>query len=369
MKRYLEPQVRGDLKEKMVFVSGPRQVGKTTLALRIVGKGRGYLNWDVAPDRERILKRELPDSRLWVFDEIHKYRSWRNYLKGLYDAPATRRPILVTGSARLDYYRFGGDSLQGRSHRLRLHPLSVSELGVATPGDFEQLLTLGGFPEPFLGGSQRKARRWSQEYRSILVREEITGLEQVQDLGNLELLMLRLPELVGSPLSINALREDLQVSHKTVARWLMVFERLMAIFRLAPFGAPVLRAVKKEQKHYHFDWSIVPDPAHRFENMVASHLLKWSHYETDTSGRNLELCYFRDIDGRETDFVIVENRRPSAFIECKWNDTDISKGLKYLKARFQECAAYQISAVGKKDYISGDGIRVMPAIAYLRTLI
>jgi uncharacterized protein len=242
MKRYLEPQIRSDLREKMVFVAGPRQVGKTTLALRIVGRKNGYLNWDVARDRERILKRELPEARLWAFDEIHKYRSWRNYLKGLYDAPAMRRPILVTGSARLDYCRFGGDSLQGRHHRLRLHPLSVAGLGIQSRADFEQLLTLGGFPEPFLGGSARKAKRWSQEYRGILIREEVTGLEQVQDLGNLELLMLRLPELVGSPLSINAVQEDLHVSHKTAARWLAVFERLMAIFRLPPFGAPPSRS-------------------------------------------------------------------------------------------------------------------------------
>jgi predicted AAA+ superfamily ATPase len=369
MRRYLEPQVRSDLKEKMVFVAGPRQVGKTTLALQILGKKNGYLNWDVPQDRERILKRELPEAGLWVFDEIHKYRSWRNYLKGLYDSPATRRPILVTGSGRLDCYRFGGDSLQGRYHRLRLHPLSAGELGIESPGDFEQLLMLGGFPEPFLSGSQRKAKRWSREYRSILIREEVTGLEQVQDLGNLELLMLRLPELVGSPLSINAIREDLQVSHKTAARWLMVFERLMAIFRLAPFGAPALRAVKKEQKHYHFDWSIVPDPARRFENMVASHLLKWVHFEVDISGRDLELRYFRDVDGREVDFVVVEDRHPLAFIECKWSDADISKGLKYLKARFGKCAAFQVSAVGKKDYVSADGIRVLPAAAYLKTLI
>ncbi len=369
MKRYLEPQIRRDLKEKMVFVAGPRQVGKTTLALGIPGNRKGYLNWDVAEDREHILKRELPDARLWVFDEIHKYRSWRNYLKGLYDSPATHRPILVTGSARLDYYSFGGDSLQGRYHRLRLHPLSAGELGITSAGDFEQLMTLGGFPEPFLGGSLPTARRWSREYRSILVREEVTSLEQVQDLGNMELLMLRLPELVGSPLSINSLREDLQVSHRTASRWLAVFERLMAIFRLLPFGAPALRAVKKEQKHYHFDWSVVPEPALRFENMVASHLLKWVQFEVDVSGRDLELRYFRDVDGREVDFVLIEDRQPRVLVECKWSDADISKGLKYLKARFKDCRAFQISATGKKDYVSADGIRVMPAPAYLRTLI
>jgi len=236
----------------------------------------------------------------------------------------------------------------------------VGEFGISTPGDFEQLLALGGFPEPFLSGSQRKARRWSQEYRSILVREEVTGLEQVQDLGSLELLMLRLPELVGSPLSINSLREDLQVSHKIVARWLMVFERLMAIFRLALFGAPILRAVKKEQKQYHFDWSLVPDPGHLFQNMVASHLLKWVHYETDTAGRNLELRYFRDIDGRETDFVILEDQSPRVFIECTWNDADISKGLKYLNARFRRCAA-SAAALNSGEESGAVDCRLRPA--------
>ena len=256
--RYLLPQIERDLARKMVFVTGPRQVGKTTLARMLPDAGRGYLNWDVAEDRERILRRELPPSELWIFDEVHKYRAWRNYLKGLYDGRPRGTRILVT-SARLEVYRFGGDSLQGRYHLLRLHPLSAAELDLATSRDLLDLLTLGGFPEPWFGAAQVEARRWARDYRTVLIREEIAGLERVRDLGTLELLMLRLPDLVGSPLSVNALREDLQVSHKTVAGWLSVFERLHAIFRLPPFGAPSLRAVKKEQKHYHLDWSIVPE--------------------------------------------------------------------------------------------------------------
>ena len=239
--RYLATQVERDLARKMVFVAGPRQVGKTTLARMLSGAGRGYLNWDVAEDRERILRRELPAAPLWVFDEIHKYRDWRNYLKGVYDAhgaSARGTRILVTGSGRLEAYRFGGDSLQGRYHLLRLHPLSVAELGLKTADDLRGLLTIGGFPEPYFGSSEVEARRWSRDYRTLLIREEVTSLERIQDLGTLELLMLRLPELVGSPLSINAVREDLQVSHKTVAAWLQAFERLYAIFRLPPFGAP-----------------------------------------------------------------------------------------------------------------------------------
>ena len=370
--RYLSTQVERDLARKMVFVAGPRQVGKTTLARMLPGADRGYLNWDVAEHRERILRRELPSSRLWVFDEIHKYRNWRNYLKGVYDrhgAPPRGPRILVTGSARLEVYRFGGDSLQGRYHLLRLHPLSAAELDLKTPGQLRDLLTLGGFPEPYFGGSLVESRRWSRDHRTLLIRDEVTSLERIQDLGTLELLMLRLPELVASPLSINAVREDLQISHKTAAAWLQVFERLYAIFRLPPFGAPAVRAVKKEQKHYHVDWSVVPAEAARFENLVACHLLKWVHHEQDTQGRDVELRYFRDTDGREVDFVVIDRQRPVLCVECKWADTPVDKSLHYFKVRFPDCDAWQLSATGTKDYVNPDGIRVAPALTLLRTLI
>jgi uncharacterized protein len=367
--RYLASQVQRDLARKMVFVAGPRQVGKTTLARSLPGGEDGYLNWDASEHRERILKRELPPSDLWVFDELHKYRRWRNYLKGLFDTRSPRQRILVTGSARLEFYRFGGDSLQGRYHLLRLHPFSAAELGLRTEVQLRELLTLGGFPEPYLGGSETEARRWSREHRTLLIREEVTSLERVQDLGNLELLALRLPELVGSPLSINAVREDLQVSHKTVATWLQILERLYAIFRLSPFGASRIRAVKKEQKHYHFDWTVVQDPAARFENLVAFHLLKWVHHEQDTRGRDLELRYFRDIDGREVDLVVIERRTPMLFVECKLADAAVDRSLHYLKARFPKCEAWQVSATGRKDYVTPDAIRVAPALRLLEKLV
>jgi len=367
-RRYLLPQVKKDLDRKMVFVAGPRQVGKTTLGRSLPGAGRGYLNWDVAEHREQILRRELPTGPLWIFDEIHKYRAWRNWLKGLYDGRSRGQRILVTGSARLDLYRFGGDSLQGRYHLLRLHPLSAAELGLKRGSELLDLLTLGGFPEPWFSASETEARRWSREYRSRLVRDEIASLERVTDLGRLELLALRLPELVGSPLSLNALRGDLQVSHKTVASWVAILERLYAIFRLLPFGAPRIRAVKKEQKHYHLDWSIVPEPPARFENLVAAHVLKWVHFTQDTTGRDVELRYFRDHDGREVDLVVVEAKKPILLVECKWGDQAIDQGLRYLKARFPTCAAWQVSCVGRKDYQSPEGIRVAPALTLLRTM-
>ncbi|MES1190152.1 MAG: ATP-binding protein [Steroidobacter sp.] len=356
--RYLLAQITRDSARKMVFVAGPRQVGKTTLARSLPGAAAGYMNWDNGEHRSRILAGELPSSKLWIFDEIHKYRRWRNYLKGIYDTRRSGQRILVAGSGRLDLYRFGGDSLQGRYHMLRLHPLSVAELGVESNNDFMSLLKLGGFPEPYFGGSEMEARRWSREYRSRLVHEDVQSLERVQDMEHLELLMMRLPDLVGSPLSINALREDLQVSHKAVSNWLMILERLYAVFLLSSFGSPRIRAVKKEQKHYQFDWSLVGNEGARFENMVACHLLKWVHYQQDTMGRDVELRYFRDSDGREVDFVVTEGNKPTMLIECKWSDVDTDKGIKYRHAKFPQADAWQISAIGKKDFVTSDGLRV-----------
>ena len=366
--RYLRAQVEEDLARKMVFIGGPRQVGKTSLARSLLPSRDCELNYDIPAHRQAILRQELPASDLWSFDEIHKYRGWRNYLKGLFDAQQGRQRILVTGSARLDLYRFGGDSLQGRYFHLRLHPFSLAEVGGHADA-LQPLFTLGGFPEPFLSGSERFARRWALSYRERLIREEVTSLESVSDLGRLELLALELPRRVGSPLSLNSLREDLQVAHATVARWTDVLERVYGIFRLAPFGAPLLRAVKKERKHYHYDWSLVPDPGARFENLVACHLLKWVEYQIDTQGRELELRYFRDIDRREVDFVVIEAGKPIAFVECKLSDEPVSPGLRYLVQRFPGIAAWQVALRGQRDYLSQQGVRVAPAWRLLAQLV
>ena len=231
------------------------------------------------------------------------------------------------------------------------------------------LLRLGGFPEPWLAASETQSRRWSREYSTRLVQEEVATLEGIRDLGQLEAMILALPERVGSTLSINALREDLQVSHKTASAWLDALERLYAIFRLSPFGPPSLRAIRKDRKHYHFDWTVVPGDAARFENLVACHLLKWVHFRQDAEGLDCDLRYFRDRDGRETDFVVVERGAPALLVECKWSDAGVDRSLKYLKARFPEARAWQISASGHKDYVSPQGIRVAPAVELLSELV
>ena len=371
--RYIERAVREDLEGRMVFVAGPRQVGKTTFSLSLQEQDSGYLNWDIAEDREAILNGVFPASDLWILDQIHKYSRWRDLLKGLWDARVRReavgRRILVTGSARLDMFRTSGDSLQGRYFLHRLHPFSVAELGLETTSELEDLMTLGGFPEPWFGGSESKAKRWSRSYRELLIREELGALEDVRDLGQLELLMLRLPALVGSTLSINALHEDLQIAHKTVESWVQIFERLYAIHRLGPLTGPRIRALKKAQKHYHFDWTLVKEEGPRFENLVANHLLKWVHHQIDTSGRDLDLRYFRDKDGREVDFIVTENDEPVQLIECKLSDRPADKNLKYLSTKYPDAEALQVAARGQRDASTAEGIRFRPAVQWLRDLV
>jgi hypothetical protein len=365
----MAPVIEKDLREKMVLVSGPRQSGKTTLARQLLDAryqkaDERYLNWDDDEGRTRILQRAFPHRGIVAFDEIHKFGRWRNFLKGLYDSRSPQLRILVTGSARLDLYRRGGDSLQGRYHHIRLYPLSLREAS----SSLSDLMTLGPFPEPLLAGSETGARRWSLQYRSRLVREDVATLERVEELGAMEQLSVRLPALVGSPLSINALREDLHVAHKTVSRWMDILERLLFVFRLLPFGPPRIKAVRKSRKHYHFDWTVVTDQGPRFENVVAFHLLKEVHYLEDAEGYDTELRFFRDVEGREVDFVQLVNGKPVRLIECKLNDTSISPALLYLLRRFPAAEALQVVAAPGIDRRAREGVRLVSAEKFLSEL-
>lgn len=371
MKRYIYEQVKDDLDEKMVFIGGPRQVGKTHFSKSFAAQeftDFKYLNWDDDGDRLCILERKIPRSNLLILDEIHKNRKWRGLVKGLFDKFHPELKLIVTGSARLDYYRFGGDSLQGRYHYLRLHPLSIKELEIKTQADLIRLLKLGGFPEPYFSGSEKSARRWSRSYRQRLIREDLPAIEKTEDLARLELMALRLPGLVGSPLSLNSLREDLGVSHATATKWFRILERLYHVFSVPPFGSPKIKSVKKEFKHYHYDWSLVEDEGSRFENFVGSHLLKWCHWMEDAEGIDMELRYFRDREQREVDFVILRDNKPMLFCEVKASGKNYSPHLYYLKKKFPHVRAIQITLDPTDSLINPDGLELISALQFLQEL-
>lgn len=374
MQRAIRPWLERDLAEKMVFVGGPRQVGKTTLALSFLPVGSEsdpcYLSWDHPATRKTLLAGGLPAGcGIVALDEIHKFKGWRNLVKGLYDTNKSSRRFLVTGSARLDHYRKGGDSLQGRYHYHRLHPLSLAELGRgAGAGELGQLLKFGGFPEPFLKAGDRHWKRWQREHLSRVVREDLVSLEQVRELGQIELLTQMLPDRVGSPLSVNNLRGDLEVSFETADRWIRILENLYFCFRISPFGLPKLRAVKKERKLYLWDWSVCAEEAARFENLVAANLLKYCHHLEDTAGEGMELRYLRDAAGREVDFVVLKHGRPLFAVECKVGERGLSRQVAYFARRTEIPQFYQVH-LGSTDVEFAEArARVLPFLEFAKIL-
>lgn len=370
-RRYLEPAITAVLPRKMVFVGGPRQVGKTTVALSLIGKHAdalhpAYFNWDDPRAAARIRNLELPPGQpLIVLDEIHKYARWRNLVKGIYDTERARRRIVVTGSARLDHYRKGGDSLANRYRYFRLHPFSLCELNNSpTRSDLDALLRFGGFPEPFLLQDEREHRIWQRDRITRVVRDDLRDLEHVREISLVEHLVDLLPTRVGSPLSIKSLREDLAVDHKTVERWITILENLYLCFRVAPFGSPKVRAVKKEQKLYLWDWSMAPEGGPRFENLVASHLLKYCHFVEDTDGYRMELRFLRDTDKREVDFVVLKDRKPLFAVECKSGERDASSAVRYFAERTAIPRFYQVH-LGDRHYETG-AVTVLPFRTFCR---
>ncbi len=372
-KRYLETQVEASLKKKMVFIGGPRQVGKTTLSLNFIKpstiKNPAYLNWDMASDKSSILKDELPlEQKIIIFDEIHKYKKWRNLLKGLYDKYNVDHKFIVTGSARLDYFRKGGDSLLGRYRYFRLHPFSVMELSKnPTSADLKTLMNFGGFPEPLFSESESEHRIWQRDRMQKVVLEDLRDLENVKSITSLLLLAEILPSKVGSPLSLKSLEEDLQVSQPTVKHWTDILTQLYYCYVISPFGSKKIRAVKKLQKLYMWDWSQVEELGFRFENLVASQLLKYCHWIEDTEGYSMELRYLRDTDGREIDFVVLKNKKPIFAVECKTGEKQISPHIHYFKMRTDIPHFYQVH-LGTKDFGSSVHGRVLPFVTFCKEL-
>jgi len=368
--RYITPYILEDLQKKMVFVGGPRQVGKTTIAKAILSEtfpaGR-YLNWDFDEDRQDIIKKRWSrDNTLLVFDELHKFPRWKGWIKGIYDVSHEMHSFLITGSARLDVYRRGDDSLMGRYHYWRLHPFTLDEIPkvIAPKEAFKRLMTVGGFPEPFLDGDERTARRWRRERFGRVLREDVRDLESIRNIQLLWLFLDMLRQRVGSLITLSNIATDLQISPKTAKSWLEVSERMYLVFSVRPYTRSLPRAVLKPPKVYFFDnGDIIGDEGARFENLVATSLLKRLHFLEDRDGYRYELRYIRDKEGREVDFVIIKEGKLEELVEAKYSDENISKPLLYYAERLKPRKATQIVAKIKRPY-DKNRVRVTDPISY-----
>lgn len=348
MDRLQKELILKDLDKKMVILTGPRQVGKTTLAksLSATLPNLEYLNWDAEKDRKIMLRQEWNrKAELLILDEFHKLKNWKSRIKGVYDTEGIPPRILITGSARLDIYRRGGDSLAGRYFLHRLYPLSVRELKNQLPPieALKQLILLGGFPEPFFSQSEEFSKRWRKQHIERIVREDIQDLEPIRNIPTLFLLVDLLRERVGSQISYTSLAEDLQVSPHTVKHWIQILEHMYIIFVVTPYHRNLARAILKEPKIYFYDTgAVLGDAGAKLENAVAVCLTKWLHFLEDKEGKDVQLCYVRDKEKREVDFLVGIDRKIDLLIEVKTSEEKLSQHLLYFHTRIKPRESIQL---------------------------
>lgn len=372
MKRYLSDFIKEDSDKKIMLISGPRQIGKTTLAKDLF-EDFVYLNYDLPKDREAILKRQWRrTAEAVLFDELHKMPAWKRWIKGIYDVEGNRPRIVVTGSANMETYRKVGDSLAGRYFRFRMHPIDIKEGCVYWGNDpieiFTRLMTVSGFPEPFLEGKEQFYKRWQKSHLDIMLRQDFLDMYAIKSIKSIEVLMDLLKPRVASPLSYNNLAEDLQISSATIKSWLEMLEDTYAIFRVTPYHRNIARALLKEPKFYFFDIPRAKDEGARLENLVACALLKEIQWLEDTMGYKGKLHYLKTKDGVEIDFLVVLDDQPVVCIEVKMSDDTPSKHFKKFRQFLGDIPCVQLVLNLKREFDTPDKIQVRDLVTYLSTL-
>jgi uncharacterized protein len=354
LKRIYEAVIRKHFKEnrQMLLISGPRQVGKTTTSLFLKENSNPvyYFNWDNFQQKELILKgpteiakhsnlgsfgKKIP---YLIFDEIHKFKKWKTFLKGLYDTYPNLAHIIVTGSARLDFFKKGGDSLMGRYFKFRLHPLSVAELltpkiyeeeirpkpKMISNKDFNNLFEFGGYPDPFIKANKKFYNKWKDLRFHQLFEDDLRDLSKIQEVEQLEVLAELIRRHVGQFVSYESLANSIRVSSNTVRHWLKSLKALYYLFEVRPFSKNISKSLLKEPKYYLWDWSLCEDVGAKTENFIAQHLLKAVQFWTDYGFGNYNLYYLRDKNKHEVDFLITKNDKPMILLEVKKNDGNFS---------------------------------------------
>jgi uncharacterized protein len=388
MKRYLSKYIKSDLKDKMVFLWWPRQVGKTTLSKKIAKKDYNeytYLNWDNISDKKDILRTIYKWwSEIIIFDEIHKYKNWKNFLKWEFDKNKEKYDFLVIWSARLDIYQKWWDSLLWRYYYFRLHPLSLAEV-IWINNNFENNLDLNfsekffnkaldrlrdfwWFPEVFKKEDKRFLKRWIIDRKTRLIKEDIRDLSNVRDISSIELLWVLLPDRVASLFSINSLVEDLWVTHKTVSNWVNILENIYYIYRIYPYNSSLIKSIKKEPKLFLWDWSELKDKWAKNENLVASHLLKYTHFLRDIYWYDTRLSFVHDREWREVDLAVIVDDKLEILIEVKSKYKKIPNNLKYFTRKMSPKHSFLVVFDDEIDF-EQDWIRVISASKFLTAFV
>ena len=372
MRRLITEPIRNALRRKLVLLSGPRQVGKTTLAKSLFAN-TAYYNYDLEAHRLLLRRMEwVRTSPLVVFDELHKMKSWKRWLKGIYDTEGISTPILVTGSARLDVARKVGDSLAGRYLQFRLHPLCIKELlaedqTISTEQALRDLMTFSGFPEPFFAKDAVVHGQWQTTHSDIILRQDMIDTESVRDIVGIETLIELLSSRVGQLVTYESLGRDLERSATTVKRWLEALENLYVIFSLRPYSNKITRSLRQSRKYYLFDTSRVQNgDGAKLENVVALALKKECDRFQDCLGQRCGLHFLRTKEGREVDFMLMNGAR-TTIIECKLSEDKFSPDLKYFAQFFPQGSlkVFQVVANLKEEREVFGGPKMVRAHSWL----
>lgn len=368
MKRYLFEPVKADLPNKIIILTGPRQCGKTTLA-KGLSNSFDYLNVDDSDD-VLLIKNKTWDrnKKLIIFDELHKIKGWKKFLKGVYDKEGTEPNIIVTGSAKLDTYKKVGDSLAGRYFQFRLYPLDLQELkeywDEYSNETFIRLMRCGGFPEPFLNGSETYYKRWQKTHNDIILRQDLIDEKSVKDIKGIEILVALLKQRVSHGVEYANLAGDLARDANTVKRWCEILENMYLIFKITPYHSNVARSLLKEPRYYFYDIGLITDLGAKLENLVAFSLLKHLHWLEDIRGATTKLHYCRTKDGKEIDFMCVVDDR-KYLIEVKTSDQHLSPHFAYFKKFFEPVVCYQLVLNLKREYTYDDGPQIRELVPWL----
>lgn len=372
MERYLTSHITKDLPNKLVLVSGPRQSGKTTLAKNLYDRNDyDYFNYDAIEDRLALTEKSWDRSKqLIIFDELHKKKDWKRWLKGVYDTEGIPPQIIVTGSAMLDVYHKAGDSLAGRYFSYRLHPIDLKEAKIGISKNlvdlFEQLWDCSGFPEPFLKNDKAYYRRWRRSHLEIILRQDLIDLHTIRDIKAIETLVELLKQRVGSTVSYANLARDLERDPKTIKAWLQLLENLYIIFSVKPFHKNIARSLLKEPKYYFYDHTYAEgNDGARLENLVACALLKELNYIEDTKGLKTSLHYLRTKDGKELDFLISVDNKPVHAIEVKFKNDKIAAGFEYYQKSLGDTKFTQLVKELKREKTYPQGLEIRNLITWL----
>lgn len=375
LKREILSEISKSSLKKVILITGPRQTGKTTLA-KDLGDSIEYLNYDRKEDRKKIIAETWDREKEYlILDEIHKMKKWKLWLKGLYDTREGQK-IIVTGSARLDTHRKVGDSMAGRYFAYQLFPFDLKELSLnkfQTPEEnFTRLMSLSGFPEPFLENSLSFYKKWRKTHLDVIIKEDIVATETIKRISDLETLIELMKDRIGSTFSYSSLREDLLTDDKTIKRWMLALENSYLLFKVTPYSKNIKDSIKKSPKYYFYDFPRVTDEGAKLENLVALALYKEISLRNDLLGEDYTLHFLRNKQKQEIDFLICLNKKPLLMIEVKTSDETPSKNFSYflpqLKKLNPNLESVQLVLNLKKEFSTKDGIKVKRLINWLEIL-